>query len=260
MRHNPKPVGKEVGAKVLLYDLETFAGLGYAWRGYDTSIIRWVRPPGNICAIGWKWLHEKTAHVKALPDFPGYKPDNWDNTNLLSHFLKDYRQADIVIAQNGLDFDQRVLRTNLAKRGLEIPPPVQVIDTLLMARRLFKFPSNRLDDLGEFLGVGRKVKHPGFDMWEGCMNGDKKSWALMKKYCKGDVFPLLEGIYRKMAAWDPRHPDLTNWTRRTACPVCESSVAERRGWQFTQATKRRRLVCKSCGKWYLGPRMKAPKW
>ena len=43
----------------------------------------------------------------------------------------------------------------------------------------FKFapadPKNNLDFIGEYLGLGRKVKNPGWEMWEGCIAGEKKS-------------------------------------------------------------------------------------
>jgi len=66
----------------------------------------------------------------------------------------------------------------------------------------FKFPSNKLDYVAQALGVGSKFKHSGFDLWIGCMEGNGKSWAEMKKYQIQDVV-LLEELYQVLVPWLP---------------------------------------------------------
>jgi hypothetical protein len=125
---------------------------------------------------------------------------------------------------------------------------------LEFARHKFDFNSNRLDDLGAFLGLGRKVKHPGFEMWEKCLEGDPEAWALMEKYNKGDVV-LLEKVYRKLRPWMNSHPALTPRDRAIfACPFCRSQNIRRKGHRYTRLGKTERYKCfeGDCGKWSVG--------
>ena len=114
------------------------------------------------------------------------------------------------ILYNRLPFQYQALfqecsHKDFAIHDLGSTPRHRTIDTLRIARSNFRFNSNKLDDLAQLLGVGRKLKHPGFPMWEGCMAGDKASWKLMEKYNAHDIF-LLEGVYNKLKSWHERPP------------------------------------------------------
>ena len=121
------------------------------------------------------------------------------------------------------------------------------MDTLKVARSQFKMTYNRLDSVAEFLGVARKDKHAGFDMWEQCMAGDPKAWAAMVKYNKQDVV-VLEAVYNKLLPWDTRHPNVALYgDRPDACPKCRKiGGMHSHGWRYYQVTKRRSYRCISC--------------
>jgi len=244
-------------AKILIYDIESFPHEGWTWRKWKQNVIEFTQE-GMICSIAWKWLHDKRVECISLPDFPGYRQGKDDNTKLLRRFHKVISKADITVAHNGIDFDEKYLFGEFFKRGIEPPPPHKVVDTLLAARKKFRFPSNSLNDLALRLGVGRKLKHTGFDLWKGCMFGDMASWHLMVKYNIMDV-RILERIYLKMLPWIDKHPDLSNYTRNWNCPVCESPRIRKGGWMYNQASKRQRYICNACGKWFVGPTVKAKK-
>lgn len=245
-------------AKVLVYDVESSPNLGYTWGSYDQAVIRFVKERKIIC-FAYKWLHETRPHVFSLADFPGYKKDPDDNSKLIKKLHSVMSEADILVAHNGLDFDNKMSRTDFIKAGLPPIKPQFTVDTLRFARAHFRFNHSRLDDLGRVLKLGRKLRHEGFDLWLKCLAGDMKSWDRMKKYNVQDVL-LLEKVYYKLRPWMNKHPDLTNWSRVSACPKCQSSRRKRSGWAYNKVSKRRRFVCKDCGAWYMGPLMKVPKW
>lgn len=127
------------------------------------------------------------------------------------------------------------------------PSPFKTVDTLKVAKK-FGFPSNKLDNLGLSLGEGRKVKHTGFSLWKGCMAGDKKSWATMKRYNIQDV-DLLARIYKRFLPWIQNHPSFAVFCDGKACPNCGSEKIQKNGIHRTQTSFYQRYQCQNCGKW-----------
>lgn len=223
--------------KVLLYDLETAPNLAYVWGKYEQDVIAYEQE-GYMLSWSAKWLDGKQI-TKGLDD---YKCK--DDKELVRELYKLISEADIVIAHNGDRFDIRKMNTRFIFHGLQPPEPYKTVDTLKIARRYFAFNSNKLDDLGQFLNLGRKVKHPGFQLWLGCMNGDKKSWQLMKKYNKQDVL-LLERVYLKLLPWITNHPNFKDG--ELDCPNCNSTSYQRKGIDFFKGVKSQRYKCSDCG-------------
>jgi hypothetical protein len=244
-----------VAVKVLLYDIECTPMIGWTygprWEAHMIEIIEEKR----IISFAWKWLGETQVRVLALPDFPGYKRNPKSSKALLRELHKLIGQADVVIGHNVDCFDDKMANTELIVNDFTPPPPHKTVDTLKVARSKFAFSSNKLEDLGIRLGVGRKVKHPGWPMWKGCIEGDPKSWAQMRLYNLGDVV-LLEAVYRKMRPWMTSHPcmNATDNADRSKCPHCGAPAIQqsRRGWFFTVMGKVMRFQCKACGRWTKG--------
>jgi hypothetical protein len=125
-----------------------------------------------------------------------------------------------------------------------------MVDTLKVARRNFALTSNKLDYLGRYLGLGRKIDTGGIDLWLGCMRGNKKDWKLMVDYNCQDVL-LLEKVYHKLLPWIADHPNLTLYSlnEAPACPKCGSEDLQWRGYAYTAASAFRRFQCNDCGGW-----------
>ncbi len=95
-------------------------------------------------------------------------------------------------------------------------------------------------------------------MWKGCMNGDPRAWALMKKYNAGDV-NLLERVYLKERPWMTTHPaikprEATN--KNPPCPMCHARKLRSNGINISRAGVAPRYHCQECGKWSFGIRVK----
>jgi hypothetical protein len=164
-------------------------------------------------------------------------------------------QSSVAIGHNVDRFDDRRANTDFIKHNLPPPPPHKTIDTLKVAKKYFDFNSNKLDSLGEFLGVGRKVKHSGFEMWERCLEGDQDAWDSMKRYNAQDV-ALLERVYLKLRPWMQGHPDLNAPDGHIGCPACRGTSLQRRGWSIASHGRSPRFQCRDCGKWSKGKPIK----
>lgn len=198
-----------------------------------------------------KWLGGRMM-TRALPDFKGYKSGSEDDKELVKSLWELFDEADIIIAHNGDKFDIRKANARFAFYNLPPPSPYRTVDTLKIAKRYFNFTSNKLDDLGSHLGYGRKLVHTGFNLWKGCMAGDKKSWRHMIEYNKRDVV-LLEQIYLHFRPWVQSHPNVAILSDSPdCCPNCGSAHLQRRGQGITKTGTYYRYQCVDCKAWSRG--------
>lgn len=237
--------------RILLYDIETAPILAYVWRLWNVDHVLATAEDWYALSIAWKWLGEREVHVLGLDDVERTHPE--DDFMLAVKFQELFNEADVVISHNGVQFDQPKARTRMIVHHLTVPSPFKEIDTLQVARRQFAFSSNKLDDLCQQLGIGKKAKHNGFATWQGCLNDDPKAWATMKRYNKSDV-RLLEKLYLRLRPWMPRHPNLALLSERPeTCPRCQAAGSlQRRGWSPRGVTRVPRFQCQSCGGWSQG--------
>lgn len=232
-------------AKILLYDIETSPLITYAWQIYEADAIKVIKDSQMLC-FAYKWLGDKSVKVVGQDDFADYVPGVNDDKNVVEALWSLFDQADVVIAHNGNQFDQKVSQARMMINGLPPPSPYKQLDTKLIAKRYARFPSNKLDDLGKGFNIGQKLDTGGFKIWEGCMAGDKKSWKIMKRYNKQDV-ALLEEVYLKLRPWISGHPSISLMEDRIeACPKCGKGPMRRRGFYYTTVSKVINYQCQNC--------------
>lgn len=227
--------------KILLFDLETTPNLSYTWGKWEQNVIAFKKE-WELLSVAYKWLGEKEVFCITRQDFK----DKTDKA--LTRELKNLLDsAEIVIAHNGDEFDIKKSNAKFIEHNLGPATSYQKIDTKKVAKRYFKFNSNSLDDLGNLLGVGRKEKTGGFDLWLDCMAGKKEAWKSMAKYNKQDVL-LLEKVYLKLRPWMERHPNLANLNNRpSSCPKCGSTRALiNKGIISNSTNTYKRFLCRDC--------------
>lgn len=240
-----------MSAKIALLDIETAPNLGYTWGKWEQNVISFVRQ-WYMLSYSWKWLDSSDVYCKGLCDYPGYRKNVDNDEQLLRDLWKVFDEADIVVAHNGDAFDIKKSNARFIVHDLPPPSTYKTVDTLKLAKKHFKFESNKLGDLGEYLEVGAKLPHTGFEVWKGCMRGDQASWDVMKEYNTQDVL-LLERVYLKLRPWATTHPNLTVYGgSKEACPTCGSDHVQRRGFNYAKVQVRQRWRCNSCGSWYSG--------
>lgn len=157
-------------------------------------------------------------------------------------------KAQIIVAHNGKDFDIKIANARFAVLGFTPPSPYKVVDTKTEAKKYLRLPSNKLNDLCDYFGIGRKVEHEGFPLWTKCMSGDSAAWRRMLKYNKQDVV-LLEQLYLKLRPWMVSHPNAGMYTIGDVCPKCGSDHMTRQGYSITKTAKYQQWQCQCCGSW-----------
>lgn len=245
------------GPKIVLFDIETAPNLSWVWGWYEQNVID-VECPWYILSFAYKFLGEDETYVHALCDYPGYKKDRENDLSLCQDLWKVFDEADVLIGHNSDAFDIKKANARFVAHGFKPPSPYKSVDTLKLAKRNFKFDSNKLGNLGDFLGLGGKVPHTGFSLWRGCMDGDPKAWATMKDYNARDV-ELLEKVYEQLRPWAVNHPDLSVFHEGPdhICPSCQSTKVQRRGMYVARTRKYQRYACTDCGAWSKGELVKS---
>lgn len=233
--------------KILAFDVETSPHTITSWGTYDTNALRVDNPSYMLC-FAYRWMHEKKTHVVGLDDYTLYNQDPTDDYCLARELHKLYEEADVVVAHN-VKFDDKQAKAKMLLHGFDPPSPVKTVCTLQWARRHFKLYSNRLDALGELLGLGRKEQHEGLSLWFKCMSTpyQAKAWRDMKSYCKQDV-DLLCSVYEKLRPWGS-HPNVNENMAGLKCPKCSSKHLQSRGSYRTITCSYQRYQCQSCGAW-----------
>lgn len=230
--------------KILLYDIEVsravVEGYGNKW---EFKVVK-VKRHQMLMSFSWKWLGEKQVHFHHMHGYATYK-------EFVESLSKTLAQSDIIVAHNGINFDDKMSNTFFITEGVEIPPPYKSIDTCRVARQKLKFPSNSLNDLGEYLEVGTKEKITYSDIEDDFMS-HKPSWKSIKhmeKYNNQDVV-LLEKIYYKLRPLMQNHPNVAVRGDADGCPKCGSHDRIYWGYTYNNTTTYRRIKCKGCGGWY----------
>lgn len=231
--------------KILLYDIETAPNLAYVWGKWQQDVIAYEKERELLC-FSYKWFGE--GNVKC----DSREKDKSDK-RIVKSLAKLISEADIIVAHNGDEFDKKVLKARMVYHGLKPLPMTASVDTKKVAKAYFSFNGNSLADLCRYLKIGEKAKHPGFDMWLGCMRGNRNSWKQMENYNKVDVI-VLEKLYERFLPWIENHPNnakILNKDSLNSCPTCTSKHIIRRGIRATAASVSQRWGCQSCGRYFL---------
>lgn len=231
--------------KILVLDIETAPNTAHVWGLFKQTIaINQILDTGRVMCFAAKWAGERKK-----PVFFSEHTDGHVETIEAAHDL--LTEADAVLSFNGERFDLPTLNREFLKYQLTPPSPYAHIDLLKVAKRRFRFASNKLDHLARELGVKRKVSHRGHQLWIDCMNGDDKAWREMEVYNKGDVITL-EQIYQQMIPWIDTHPNVGLYIEDRhdpTCTNCGSVDVHSRGIQRNKTLSYQRFQCNDCGTW-----------
>lgn len=233
--------------KILVLDIETSPAMSYHWRMFKENISTdQLIDPTRVLMVGMQWYGER--HVEVA--------DTWSlgERQMLQVVHDRIMEADAVVTKNGTKFDIPHLRTWFLLHGFPSLPALTHIDLEKVARFNFKFQSNKLEFIVEFLGIGHKMDHEGFMLWRKCMEGDEKARAKMIRYCKRDVI-ITTKLYHKLRGWIPDHPAMRSLGTE-ACPTCQSKDTQKRGIRRTKCFHIQRHQCNKCGGWFSGKRTK----
>lgn len=235
--------------KVLILDIETAPILGYVWSLWNNNLgLNQMHTDWYVLSWAAKWLGDSSDKVMYKDQRDAI--DIEDDSELLSDIWHLIDEADIILTQNGVSFDTKKLNARFIQHGFEPPSSYKQIDTKIIAKKNFKFTSNKLEYMTDKLCTEyKKLKHAkfgGFELWKACLEGNLEAWDEMKEYNIYDILSL-EELYFKMAPWDSTinfnlyHDDL-DFTCK-----CGSTEFRKSGFHYTAAGKYQKYKCKSCG-------------
>ena len=244
----PAPLPRK--AKILIADIETAPVLAHVWGLFKQNVgLNQIQSDSYIMCFAAKWLGEERVH---------YAESRKLTTSRVMlkklHALLD--EADFVVGHNFARFDRAKINAAFIKAGMTPPSPYKVIDTLHIAKREFRFTSNKLEFIAKALGCSLKSAHgqfAGHALWVETLKGNAEAWAEMGAYCKQDVL-VTEEVYVKLRPWDTAHPNVNAMAEHDdrACPHCGSKHVNAKGKRFTNSGEYTRFQCQDCGAWSRG--------
>lgn len=236
--------------KILLIDIETSPMVVYTWSLWDQNVgLNQVIEDWSILSFSAKWLSDSDDKIMYF-DTTNMK-DLRDDSKLLKKLHKLLDEADIVVGQNSKAFDTKKINARLALAGMSPPSPYRQYDTKIIAKKHFKFTSNKLEYMTENLCTKYKKlthgKFSGFSLWKEYLSGNKEAYKEMEEYNKYDVLSLQE-LFLKLLPWD----DSINFNPYNECEydvcTCGSIDFKKKGFHYTNTNKYQKYECKSCGK------------
>lgn len=235
------------GPRILVVDIETAPIVSYTWGLFDQNVaLNQIKSDWYIISWAAKWLGDKTVIQKdqrSVKDVENDKPLLMDLWRLLD-------AADIIITQNGKQFDQKKINARFVLHGMKPPSSFKHIDTRQLAKKHFGFTSNKLEYMTDKLCTKyKKLKHTkfqGFELWKECLKGNKKAWNEMARYNKYDVLSL-EELYTKLIPWDNTvNFNVYREDTKMVC-TCGSYDFKLNGFFYSSTGKYQRYSCKKCG-------------
>jgi hypothetical protein len=236
------------GPRILTTDIETSPSLGYVWSLWQQNLgLNQLEKVTEVMCFAAKWLHVDEV------EFYSTHHDGKAEMVAQAHRLLD--EADVVVHFNGRSFDVPHLNREFLLAGLTPPSPYKQVDLLHVAKKNFRFLSNKLQHITEQLDLSGKLSHTGFQMWKDAIAGDGPAWKLFKEYNIQDV-RTTEELYLKLLPWIQNHPHhaLYNLSDDDCCSRCgKTETLQRRGFAYTPLGKYQQFVCKvdkgGCGSW-----------
>lgn len=242
-------------AKILILDLETAAAQVHVFGLRDQNIGLEQVVHDSYCLM-WaaRWLGSKETIHDSLIDHPTtFRDDKRNDKQIAKSLRKLLDEAQIVVTQNGNNFDLKWANTLFLKWDIPKPSKYYSVDLLKESRSNYFSISHKLDFRGRQLAIGSKITHEGFKLWKACMDGNRAAWGRMIEYCKRDV-ELTERYYLKLRPRMKNHPNVNMFVPpekqslygRLKCVTCGSSSIHKTGYNYCVGGRRQRFECNAC--------------
>lgn len=242
--------------KILTLDIESAPNLAHVWQlwGQQHVGLNQLMEASHLLCVAWKWHSEDEVRFTLGQSY--YRFANLLEPSKQSYYMDPLfnavNEADAIITYNGKKYDMPKLNSAFIEHEYNPPAPYAQIDLYQVVRKVFGWPSNKLDFVAQrLLGEGKK-EHEGHDLWVKCMAGDPEAWATMRAYNEQDV-RITERLYDKLKPWIPNHPNVLLYTddpSGIACTYCGSLFYQKRGPRQLATGIYQQYRCNDCGAWF----------
>lgn len=237
------------GAKILVFDLETSPAIAAVFGRWKQNIgqSNIVSEGGHILCAGYKWLGQDETYLLHVVNQSLF---DVDDLPVVVALWELFNEADAVIAHNAKAFDFPMLQARVLYHGLPPLPHVKVLDTLVMAKKNFRMPNNKLDSIAAYLGLDRKGDAGGMETWLAYMAGDPEAVETMHEYCIQDV-NVLEQVYLRLRGFGHTGSEFNaahyHDDDKMRCHVCGSGDIEVTGRSvYTAVSEFAEVRCNHC--------------
>lgn len=229
--------------KILAYDIERIPAVSFHWTNFNVTIpIGMTVRPGEMVSFAARWYGQPKNSVVYRSVWEDGVQGMLDDM----HDLMD--EADALLGYNSAGFDLKHVNTEMVKVGMTPPSTSLDLDLYKTVKRRFKFQSNKLDYVSKELGVGQKMAHEGWGLWEKAMAGDESARKRFRKYNEQDVHLTID-LYDRLKPWIVNHPNANLYQDIDGCGRCGSLDLQSRGTRPSGLGVYRRYQCKDCGSW-----------
>lgn len=226
-------------SKILILDIERLPGLARVWEPKTRYIAprSFVEWPKLLCWAA-RWYGEKEYQFAA----------EWiDHDDMLKRIWDMYNAADLVVSFNGVNFDNRHLKSEWLEAGFRPPSPWKDVDLYKVVKQ-FGFESKSLDSVSRRLGRPGKAISYDFDTAHAAADGNQRAQNRMQRYNQGDV-ELTEWLYDRLRGWIPQHPFIGgNDDLENRCNQCGSAKLKKEPSKYRAVVLDYHLYrCSDCG-------------
>jgi len=243
LREGPpeRPVADTAAARILTIDIERLPGLAHVWEPRTKYVPprNFVEWPRTVCFAA-RWYGDDKPIFSAVWHKHGH-------AGMIRKAWELYDAADIIVTFNGVNFDDRKLKTDWLEAGLPPPRPFKPVDLFRVVRREFGFESNSLDTVTRRLGRPGKPTFYSIEDTQAAVEGNREAQSRLRSYNLADI-ELTEWLYDRLRAWIHNHPHLGTVGDEMSCNRCGSKELEKQPSRYRAVVLDYSLYrCEHCG-------------
>ena len=195
--------------RTLFWDLESSLLEGYFFRIWQENIpMRRIKKQAHLLSASFAYNDEPVQGYRLTPE----QVKTGDDFDVVCKVVEAVNNCDLMITFNGKRFDVKLLNTRALFWGL---PPVKApkhIDLFEQSKRVFKFPSNSMQNVSVYLGEKGKLETSGSSLWERCAEWEnyeecEKALIEMVTYGNQDI-EATRDLYKRFQGWMKGVPNL----------------------------------------------------
>lgn len=152
---------------------------------------------GIVLCASFKVLGEKKIKTLRIDQYPLYKKQPWNDSELIKAIKTELLEADIIVSYNGRKFDIPFLNSRLLQIGEKPVTGIKHVDLFFISKFQLRIHNWSLDALAKHLGLPVEKTHMDGERWVKAMTGDKASLNYIIEHCILDV-KVLEQVFNKV--------------------------------------------------------------